>query len=332
MSALPTPVSASPPPPPPAWIAHDPASRQLLEVALKVAATTSTVLIQGESGTGKDLLAQRLHFLGPCRHEPIVKIDCASLPAELLESELFGYEKGAFTGAYQAKPGRLELAGEGTLVLDEVAALTLPLQAKLLRVLEEKAFERLGGQQRIPIQARIVALTNTDLRQAVARRSFREDLYYRLYVLPLTVPPLRERPADIIPLAHYFLTLTGASADDLSAEAEAALSAYVFPGNVRELRSLLQRARIQRDSGALQLEDFPAQLASTSFTPAAAPRSLQQMEIEHIATMLQYCRGRKQMAARLLGISPKTLLEKRRKYGLDLPWTDRVPEAARKRH
>ena len=161
-------------PPLPVWIAADAASLKLLETVRKAAGLPSTVLILGESGTGKDQLAQLLHFLGPRRHQPVVKIDCAALPEELLESELFGYEKGAFTGAYQAKPGRLEMAGEGTLVLDEIAALSLPLQAKLLRVIEEKQFERLGGHTSIRIEARLLALTNVDLEKAVARREFRE--------------------------------------------------------------------------------------------------------------------------------------------------------------
>src|SRR6185312_3126408 len=189
----------------PVWIAADPASVKLLELVHKIADTASTVLILGESGSGKDQLAQLLHFSGARRHEPIVKIDCASLPAELIESELFGYEKGAFTGAYQAKPGRLEMAGQGTLILDEIASLSLPLQAKLLRVIEEKSFERVGGHATIQIDARLVALTNVDLERAVAQRAFREDLYYRLFVLPVVIPPLRGRREDILPLVDHFL-------------------------------------------------------------------------------------------------------------------------------
>jgi two-component system response regulator AtoC len=312
----------------PVWIAEAPESRRLLEVVGKVANTASTVLILGESGSGKDQLAQRLHFESPRRHQPVVKIDCASLPAELLESELFGYEKGAFTGAYQAKPGRLELAGEGTLVLDEIAALSLPLQAKLLRVIEEKSFERLGGHAPIRIAARLVALTNVDLEKAVARRAFREDLYYRLFVLPLHIPPLRQRRDDILPLAEHFLrtqAAPGRPAAAMEPELRRALGEYEYPGNVRELRNLLSRALIWSQGGELGLADMPAYLAQAGAS-APADKTLEQVEKEHIAAVLQRCRGRKQQAAAVLGISPKTLLEKRRRYGLDLPWTDRLPE------
>lgn len=318
----------SPPPAPerlPVWIAHDPASIALLDMVRKVATTKSTVLILGESGSGKDLLAQLLHFLSPSRHEALVKIDCTSLPAELIESELFGYEKGAFTGAYQSKPGRLELAGQGTLVLDEIAALSLPLQAKLLRVIEEKSFERLGGHSPIRIEARLVALTNVDLQQAVARRQFRDDLYYRLFVLPLEVPPLRERRGDILPLAEHLLAILGGERRlRLAPALQAALAAYAWPGNVRELRNALSRAVIWAEGEELGLAEFPSQLAAAP-AAEAAPRSLQELEKDHIAFVLQRCKGRKQQAAAVLGISPKTLLEKRRKYGLDLPWTERLP-------
>lgn len=310
----------------PVWVARDPASVKLLELVRKIATMPSTVLILGESGSGKDLLAQLLHYLGPSRHEPVVKIDCTSLPAELIESELFGYEKGAFTGAYQAKPGRLELAGNGTLVLDEIAALTLPLQAKLLRVIEEKSFERLGGRTPIRIQARLLALTNTDLQQAVARRHFREDLYYRLFVLPLAVPPLRERKQDILPLAEYFLERLGGPERkaSLAPDLRQALEDYAFPGNVRELRNLLSRALVWNNQSELTLAEFPPYVVQGPET-GEARKSLEEVEKDHIAAVLQHCKGRKQLAARTLGISAKTLLVKRRKYGLDLPWTDRLP-------
>src|SRR5512146_1799357 len=186
------------------WIAADPLSLDLLEKAQRVAASASTVLVRGESGVGKELLASLIHYLGAGRDEPLVKIDCASLPRELMESELFGYERGAFTGASQMKRGRLELAGAGTLVLDEIAALTPAMQAKLLRVLEEKQLERLGGNRPISLAARIIALTNADLEKAVAEGAFRQDLFYRLNVIPLLVPPLRERRGDIAPLIAHF--------------------------------------------------------------------------------------------------------------------------------
>src|SRR3989475_11398616 len=181
------------------WIAEDPASQAVVELAGKVAATTTTLLVTGETGTGKDLLARLVHELGSRRDAPYLKIDCASLPQELVESELFGHERGAFTGAVERKLGRLEPAGCATILLDEVAALAPSIQSKLLRVLEERSFERLGGSETLRIEARLVALTNADLAKAVATGRFREDLYFRLNVLTITVPPLRERPADILP-------------------------------------------------------------------------------------------------------------------------------------
>src|SRR3982075_2734584 len=181
------------------WIAEDPASLRLFELAQKVAAAPTTLLITGESGSGKDYLARVIHELGPRRDAPFLKIDCASLPAQLVESELFGHERGAFTGAVERKLGRFELGGNGTIVLDEVAALSAAAQSKLLRVLQERSFERLGGTETLHIEARLVALTNVDLPAAVAAGHFREDLYFRMNVLTLEVPPLRQRRADILP-------------------------------------------------------------------------------------------------------------------------------------
>lgn len=302
-----------------AWVAADPRSEQLFALVRRVAQTPTTVLVRGESGTGKDLLAQLLHLLGPHAAEPSVKIDCASLPPELLESELFGYERGAFTGADRAKPGRLELAGKGTLVLDEVAALGLPLQAKLLRVLEEKRFERLGGATPIIIEARLVVLTNADLEQAVAAHRFREDLFYRLNVLPLRIPPLRERRADIEPLAERFLALLAGihrrPAPLLSAATRKLLTAYDFPGNARELRNLLERALIQCTGDEITPADLPTQISGPG--AGEGEKTLEQMEKEWIAAALERHRGRKSETAAALGISRKTLLEKRKRYELD---------------
>src|SRR4029077_9057567 len=188
-----------------AWIAEDPASKAVLELARKVAETSTTLLITGESGTGKDHLARLIHELGPRRDAPYLKIDCASLPQELVESELFGHERGAFTGAVERKLGRLEMAQGGTIVLDEVAALSPATQSKLLRVLEERQFERLGGTETITIQARLIALTNSDLSRLVSDGGFRQDLFFRLSVLTISVPALRARPADILPLADALL-------------------------------------------------------------------------------------------------------------------------------
>jgi len=302
-------------------VAHDPKTLKLLEQAGKVAPTEATVLIRGESGTGKDLLAELIHFLSSFANqragEPFVKIDCASLPHELVESELFGYEKGAFTGATEAKRGRLELAGAGTLVLDEIAALSMPAQAKLLRVIEERKFDRLGGARPIAVAARLIALTNIDLEHAVARRTFREDLYYRLNVVPLVVPPLRERPGDIAPLAEHLVAQLAEvhrkPRPALSAAALRALEDYQFPGNVRELRNLLERAVVYGTGTEIRVEDLPGHVAGAK----AKKQTLEELERAYIAEVLEHTRGKKSQAAAILGISRKTLLEKRKRYGLD---------------
>ena len=299
------------------YIAADPKSVALLEQVKKIAATKATVLIRGESGVGKDLLAAVLHYLSPDAAEPLLKIDCASLPHELMEGELFGYERGAFTGATQMKRGRLELAGAGTLVFDEIAALSPPMQAKLLRVIEERRFDRLGGGKAVilPSALRIVAITNLDLEQAVAQRSFREDLFYRLNVVPLAVPPLRERPADVRPLtAHLLSTLAeqhGKKPPAIVPTAMNALERYMFPGNVRELRNLLERCLVSGNE-KISLEDLPSHVRGTS----TGKLTLQQLERAYIAEILDYTRGKKSQAAAILGISRKNLLEKRKRYGL----------------
>jgi DNA-binding NtrC family response regulator len=301
------------------YVSQDPASQRLLEQARKVAGTSSTVLIRGESGVGKDHLASVLHFLGENRDEPIVKIDCASLPHELLESELFGYERGAFTGAAHRKRGRMELAGRGTVVLDEIGTLTPAMQAKLLRVLEERTFDRLGGTKPVRLDARIIALTNVDLERAVAQHSFREDLFYRLNVVPLIVPALRERPKDILPLANLFVTqlcdVHRRKRVALSPDASRALERYAFPGNVRELRNVIERAVVLGTSEEITLEDLPAHVRQAS-TASRRP-TLEDLERAYIAEILDYTRGKKSKAAMILGITRKTLLEKRKKYELD---------------
>lgn len=222
------------------WVAADAASSHVLELARKVADASTTVLVIGESGTGKDHYARLIHELSQRRDAPYLKIDCASLPQELVESELFGHERGAFTGAVERKMGRLEMAGEGTILLDEVAALSSATQAKLLRVLEERKFERLGGTETLTIEARLIAITNADLGRAVAAGLFREELYFRLSVLTIRMPALRERPADILPLAEHLLgrmaAVHGRPDATFNEAARKALLAYDWPGNVRELK------------------------------------------------------------------------------------------------
>jgi two-component system response regulator AtoC len=304
------------------WIAADPASQRILELAERVASATTNLLITGESGTGKDQLARYIHDLGTRRDAPYQKIDCASLPPELVESELFGHERGAFTGAVEAKRGRLELAGRGTLVLDEVAALGLAVQAKLLRVLEERRFEHLGGTEALRMEARVIALTNSNLERAVAEHRFREDLFFRLNVLAIEVPPLRSRPADIVALAEHLLRrlgpVHGRAEASLDSEAQGALVAYGWPGNVRELKNVLERALVFAQHDVLGLADLPesVRVAERSGAMPGNLRSLEQLEKEAIAATLEATRYKISRTAEILGISRKTLLEKRKKYGL----------------
>ena len=304
----------------PAWIAHDPLSEHVLEMAHKVAETSTTILITGESGTGKDQLARLIHELSPRREAPYLKIDCASLPQELVESELFGQERGAFTGAEERKLGRLEMAGAGTIVLDEVAALSTAIQAKLLRVLEERSFERLGGTETLGIEARLIALTNADLQQAVASRRFREDLYFRLSVLAIHVPALRERRADIVPLAEHILTrlavVHGRDGAALGEAARHAMENYSWPGNIRELKNAIERALIFGKSAMLSPEDLPENICAADSGGVAGMRSLEEIEREAIQKTLDGTHYKITRAAEILGISRKTLLDKRKKYGL----------------
>ena len=304
------------------WVAADPASQRVLEIAGKLAETATTLLITGESGTGKDQLARWIHEHGPRRDAPFLKIDCASLPAELVESELFGHERGAFTGAVARKLGRLEMALGGSVILDEVAALSSVMQAKLLRVLEERTFERLGGTETQRMEARVMALTNTKLDEAVATGRFREDLFFRLNVLAFSVPPLRERLGDIAPLAAHFLARLGpvhGHADaSLDPAALALLESYPWPGNVRELKNSIEHALVFAKEPVLRAEDFPEILraAANSHGPVAALRSLEDLEREAIRATLEATHYKIGQAADSLGISRKTLLEKRKKYGL----------------
>jgi DNA-binding NtrC family response regulator len=305
------------------WIAEDPASLRLLELAEKVAIAPATLLITGESGTGKDHLARLVHEMGPRRDAPFLKIDCASLPPQLVESELFGHERGAFTGAVERKLGRLELGGSGTIVLDEVAALSPSVQGKLLRVLQERTFERLGGTETLRIDARIIALTNVDLPAAVKSNAFREDLYFRLNVLTLAIPPLRERRKDISPLTHHLLsilrTIHSRPNVTLSEAAGRLLVVYGWPGNTRELRNALERAVVFSHGDVLEPANLPENVQAAAVGAAgnfAGLRSLEEIEKEVIAATLEATHYQISRSSEILGISRKTLLEKRKKYGL----------------
>jgi two-component system response regulator AtoC len=300
------------------WVANDVASLNVLETGRKLAETATTLLITGESGTGKDQLARWIHDQGPRRDAPFLKIDCASLPSELVESELFGHERGAFTGAVARKPGRLEMAQGGTIVLDEVAALVPAVQAKLLRVLEERHFERLGGTDVLRMDARIIALTNTDLNKAVAAGRFREDLFFRLNVLSIAVQPLRLRPADIAPLALHFVerlrVVHGHPDASLAPSTVKLLEAYAWPGNVRELKNAIEHALLFAEDSLLLPENFPQIIQAKEY--AKKLKSLEELEREAIKTTLDQTHYKIGRAAELLGISRKTLLEKRKRYGL----------------
>jgi transcriptional regulator with PAS, ATPase and Fis domain len=305
----------------PWWVGEDPASDRLRETAAKLAGTHSSLLIRGESGTGKDLFAEIIHYLGPQRSEPLLKVDCASLPETLVESELFGYEPGAFTGASEAKCGRLELAGRGTLVLDEVAALTPAMQSKLLRVVDQRAFERLGGHTPRSLDARIIALTSADLERKIREGAFRQDLYFRLNVVPVLMPPLRERRGDIRPLAEHFCRrlsqLYPRKATALAPETLALLEGYDYPGNSRELRNMIERAMVEASGTQIEPRHLPAEVARAGGRNGTGKPTLVEVEKQYIQEILKLTQGRKSEAAAILGISRKTLLDKRKRYHLD---------------
>ena len=320
----------------PRIIGEDGKLRQVSQQLHRAAATDATVLLEGESGTGKELFARALHALSPRADGPFVAINCAAIPETLLESELFGYEKGAFTGAAQRKPGRFELAHRGTLFLDEIGDLPLALQAKILRALEEKQFKRVGGTQSLHVDVRVVAATNRNLKQRVAERQFREDLYFRLSVFPIQIPPLRERGDDVLILARHFvdkfckdlnkkpLGLSPTTLDDLMA--------YSWPGNVRELQNCIERAVILADGDAIQqrhlnlsFRDAPLHEAPSdpwdqidlSGTMADALRRVSaQVERRKIEIALQQTGGNKAQAAHVLQLGFKVLMQKLRAYGI----------------
>jgi DNA-binding NtrC family response regulator len=302
------------------WITGDPASAAVFEIARRVAQTSTTALIIGESGTGKDQLARAIHEMSPRRDAPLLKIDCASVPQELVESELFGHERGAFTGAVERKRGRLEMAAGGTIALDEVAALSMATQSKLLRVLEERTFERLGGTETLSIDARLLALTNADLGRLVTSGRFREDLFFRLSVLTIRVPPLRERPGDIVPLTDHLLArlaaVHGKPGAKLTEPSRRMLAAYTWPGNVRELKNALEHALVFATADTLEPRDFPESIRTADTQLGAGLRSLEALEKEAIRTTLEATHYKITRAAEILGISRKTLLDKRKKYGL----------------
>jgi len=297
-------------------VARSAGMREAARLAERVAATDANILITGESGSGKDAIALLIHGKSNRASGPLIKIDCATMPADRLEAELFGYERGAFTGATEAKPGRIEAANKGTLVLDEVAHFSVDAQAKLLRVIERREFERLGGRRTIKVDARLMALTNVDLDQAVRRRDFREDLFYRLNVVQIRVPPLRERLDDLPRLATLFLqnyaTKHGRRVSGISAGAFRLLRSYDFPGNVRELANIIERSVIVAQGKRIEADDLPEGIraAGRVMLRREKPRSLADVEAEYITETMEATNGNKTEAARILGISRKNLYER----------------------
>ncbi len=313
-------------------IAESQAMRDVLAFVRRVAVSeASSILIEGENGTGKDLIAKTMHYQSLRQAEPFLAINCAAIPDTLLESELFGYEKGAFTDARAQKRGLFELADKGTLFLDEIGEIPLSLQAKLLRVLEDQCFRRLGGLQDIHVDLRIIAATNKNLREAVKEGAFRQDLYYRLNVIQLIVPTLRERPQDILPLARFFIQHYNEKfkrqVEDISTEAQNLLLAHDWPGNVRELRNAIERAMILEDTSHVRPQSLPIAVRGTgspvaSMTGSApAPfagdhMSLVDQERRLLVQALEKTGGNQTQAARLLSITRDTLRYKMKKFNL----------------
>lgn len=305
-------------------VALSEAMREAVRLAERVARTDANVLITGESGTGKDALALFIHSRSSRSSQPFAKIDCAALPSELLEAELFGYERGAFTGATEARLGRLEAAHKGTLLLDEIAHLSTNAQAKLLRVIERREFERLGGRRTIRVDARLIAITNVNLEDAVKRRAFREDLFYRLNVVHIRVPPLSERRQDVRRLAQSFLETCalkhGRPVKGIAPAALTLLEAYEFPGNVRELANIVERAVIVANGARIEAADLPESLQVSVAARRRRTRrqTLAELEADYIGETLEAAKGNKSEAARMLGISRKNLYEKLARYKIDV--------------
>jgi two-component system response regulator AtoC len=302
-------------------VGGSPAMRATLERLGKAAQGASTVLIRGESGTGKELAARHLHDLGPRKAGPFVAVHCAALPEALLESELFGYEKGAFTGATQRKPGRIELAGGGTLFLDEIGDVPLAVQVKLLRVIQERRFERLGGVQSVTVDVRFVAATHRDLEAMVAAGQFREDLLFRLNVVPVRLPSLRERPEDIEPLARAFCARftesDGRPPIELTPGAIEALAAFSWPGNVRQLHNVLERLIVLADGPTLDGAEVARELGEGArVTGATLDGKRRDAERGALLDALRRCGDNRTLAARVLGVSRRTLYNKLREHGL----------------
>ncbi|NTU71549.1 MAG: sigma-54-dependent Fis family transcriptional regulator [Coriobacteriia bacterium] len=306
-------------------VAQDRGMAEILETVHKVAPTSATVILYGESGTGKELIARALHNLSTRATKPFVSVSAGALPETLLESELFGYEKGAFTGAMTPKPGRFEMANGGTLFLDEIGDISPATQVKLLRVLQERRFERLGGTRSIEVDVRVVAATNRDLQQLIADGDFREDLFYRLNVVPITLPPLRQRPGDIPVLVAHFLEKFNAEAKRLAPEAVEALVNYQWPGNIRELENTIERIVILSHGDEILPSDLPSEIRAGTTGSARGisgfvlPEDgvvLEEVELDLVRQALDRSGGAVPKAAKLLGLTAKTLEARMQRFGL----------------
>lgn len=300
---------------------------KLMELIRQVADTKATVMIYGETGTGKELAAQALHTLSSRKDKPFIKVNCAAIPENLLESELFGYEKGAFTGASAKKPGRFELADGGSIFLDEIGDVSPSVQVKLLRVLQEREFEHLGGTKTIKVDVRIIAASNKDLRDLVGKGLFREDLYYRLNVVPVTIPPLRERKEDISSIANDFLlksaSISGKPPKRFSEAAIKKLEAYTWPGNIRELENIVERCVVITSNEIIGAEDLPAYIMEpvlseqSKLFQSKLEEKIDGVEKDTIVKVLKECGGNRTKAAQVLGISRRSLHRKLSKYNIE---------------
>jgi two-component system response regulator AtoC len=307
-------------------IARSPRMQQVIEIIRVVAKSNATVLITGETGTGKELVAQAIHSQSHRHGKPFVAVSCAALPETLLESELFGHEKGAFTGAYAQKKGKFEIANRGTLFLDEIGEMSSNIQVHLLRVLEEKEFSRVGGNEPIKVDVRLISATNRNIKEAVAKGQFREDLYYRLNVVNIELPPLRERKEDIPLLAQHFLNKfvqeNNKKIAGFSPGATDFLLQYEWPGNVRELENAIERAVILSKNHLIKINDLPQQ-SQVAACAISQQKDLKEVEKNHIVNVLTETGGNYTEAARVLGISRMTLYNKARAYGLNVKKIDK---------
>jgi DNA-binding NtrC family response regulator len=316
-------------------IGQSPPMKKIFRIVEKVAASDTTIMLNGETGTGKGIIARAIHECSPRRNKPFVQINCGATPEGLLESEFFGYRRGAFTGATADKPGKFELANGGTIFLDEIGDMSADLQVKVLRVLEEGEFERVGGNETIKVDARIIAATHRDLEEEVQKGGFREDLYYRLYVIPILLPALRERRSDISFLVQHFLeefaAKNGKPVMTVAPEAMALIEAHTWPGNVRELRNLIERIVVLKEGDRIEPEDLPPKMRAAAEGPSRAGReprahpdegisfqeAVSEFEKALILSALEKANWVKNRAADLLKIKRTTLVEKIKRYNLE---------------